>query len=211
MLDSDLYEFAQVLKATLSYYGRDADKMTMDIYWNGLKRFGLGDVKRGLNLHMQNPDSGQFMPKIADVVKMLEGGTGTVALRAWSAVDAAVRRIGTWQSGVFDDPIIHRVLQDMGGWIYLGEKTDDEWPFVSNEFVKRYQTYKLQGGVEKYPRLLCGMAMVENDSKDVRSDPPIMIGNQAKAKLVFDGGGDVAAIEFKPMAALLENLMDCDR
>ncbi len=57
---------------------------------------------------------------------MLGGSTQDAALAAWSKVDRAVREVGPYQSVAFDDALIHRVLFEMGGWIPLGSKTEDE-------------------------------------------------------------------------------------
>jgi len=76
--------------------------------------------------HLMNPDTGQFLPKPADIVRMLGGRTLDRALMAWAKVDKAVRQIGTYESVVFDDALIHRVLHEMGGWVGMGQKTENE-------------------------------------------------------------------------------------
>jgi len=82
------------------------------------------------------------MPKVADVIKMLQGSTQDSALTAWAKVDKAVRSIGTQMSVAFDDPLIHKVIQDMGGWLGLGQRQEAEWPFVAKEFETRYRGFK---------------------------------------------------------------------
>lgn len=109
-----------------------------------MKPFDLAAVKDALNRHCVNPDNGQFMPKPADVVKLLQGSSQDGALVAWAKVDRAVRQVGTYSTVVFDDPIIHRVVQDMGGWVALGDKREKEWPFVAKEFENRYRGYPMR-------------------------------------------------------------------
>ncbi len=138
-------------------------------------------------------DTGQFMPKIADIIRMLQGSSQDSALTAWSKVDKAVRQIGPYRSVVFDDALIHVVLHEMGGWSGLSRKTDDEWPFVAREFENRYRGFKSRGDIPAYPPKLLGIS----DSHNAQSEktmgfiqPPMLIGDAAKAEQVMRGGTD---------------------
>lgn len=158
------------------------------IYWQGLKDLDLQAVRHALNTHVQNPDTGQFMPKIADVRRMLGGTTQDSALRAWAKIDKAVRHVGSYASVAFDDPLIHRVLHDMGGWVGLSSKSEDEWPFVAKEFENRYRGYAMRNERPEYPPVLTGIAEAENVRRGLRSDPPRLIGDATKAEAVMQGG-----------------------
>ena len=119
MVNSELPEFAKTLLAVADYYGKELSTGVVDLYWQGLREYDLDAVRRALWAHARNPDTGQFMPKIADVAKVMQGRTSDQAAVAWSKVDQAVRRVGTYQCVVFDDPVIHRVIADMGGWVHI--------------------------------------------------------------------------------------------
>jgi len=142
MRHEDKPEFAGMMVSIGEYYGREISDGLMGMYWQGLQHYDLAAVRDAMNRHVANPDSGQFMPKIADISKMLAGTTQDAALRAWAKVDQAVRRVGTYRDVAFDDPLIHRVLHDMGGWVAMGSKTEDEWPFVAKEFENRYRGFR---------------------------------------------------------------------
>ena len=64
-----------------------------------------------------------------------------VILEAWDKVEEALQRAGSYQRVAFDDPIIHLIISDMGGWIYWCRQTRQEiskkWP----SFKRRYQHY----------------------------------------------------------------------
>ncbi len=165
--------------------------MALALWWNALKQYDLPAVREGLNRHMQNPDTGQYMPKPADVIKFIGGTTQDGALLAWAKVDRAVRMVGTYQSVAFDDPAINAVLQDMGGWIALGTKSEDEWPFVAKEFENRYRGYRLRGEFE-FPKWLPGIAEAHNAQSPQnaqRIEPPVLIGDPVKARQVLLMGG----------------------
>lgn len=167
--------------------GKGRPKATT-IWWGALQQYDLMAVRQGFDRHVRNPDTGQFMPKPADIVKMLQGSTQDAAMLAWAKVDRALRQIGPYTSVVFDDAIIHRVLHDMGGWIKLGDKTEDEWPFVAREFENRYRGYRLRSEQPQYPPVLLGMAEAHNSKEGHQSEPPMLIGDPNIAAQVMQGG-----------------------
>ncbi len=185
--------FASLMTGTAELYGRPMSPELVSIYWEGLREFSFEDVKTAVNLHVRNPDTGQFMPKIADVVKFIEGNTLTQAMRAWQKVNEAMRRVGTYSTVVFDDPIIHAVIADMGGWVPLGMVQNEEWSFKAREFEKRYQTYKVKGP-QNYPNRLIGVFEVENGKNGFETPDPVLIGDATKAKALLE----TKMIEFQP-------------
>lgn len=195
MNDLDKPHFLTVLTQIADYYSKTLSNGVIDLYWHGMRQYDLLAVKRAMWSHTQNPDTGQFMPKIADVTKMIQGTTSDSALIAWAKVDIAVRRVGTYQTIVFDDPIIHRVLSDIGGWCGLGTKLESEWPFIAKEFENRYRGYRMRGEVPEYPSMLQGSIATNNSSQGFKSPDPVLIGNQEKARKVLAGGSNIPMIE----------------
>lgn len=203
MVDSQLPDFSKTLLAVADYYGKELSENVVDLYWNGLREYDLGAVQRALWAHVRNPDTGQWMPKIADVARVVQGRTDDQAAVAWSKVDQAVRRVGTYQCVVFDDPIIHRVVIDMGGWVYIGGKDENEWPFVAKEFQNRYRGYRTRDETPEYPPVLIGMANAHNSKAGFRENPPILIGDERKATQVRLGGTTVPLLGMKSAADVL--------
>lgn len=197
MQDIDKTRFATLLTGIADYYGKELSNGVISLYWQGLRQYDLPAVEKALWEHTQNPDNGQFMPKIADVVRCLQGRTQDQAALAWSKVDSAVRRIGTYSDVVFDDPVIHRVIADMGGWIKLGAETDKEWPFVANQFQTRYRGYRMRGEVPEYQPVLTGIANAHNQKEGFRSQPPMLIGDEQRAKQVMLAGTNEQLIQMR--------------
>ena len=193
--------FSEMLQAVAEYCGKPLSPGVIAIYWQGLKDLDLPAVRHALNAHVQNPDTGQFMPKIADVRRMLGGTTQDSALRAWAKVDKGVRHVGPYASVAFDDALIHRVLHDMGGWVGLASKTEDEWPFVAKEFENRYRGYAMRNERPEYPPALTGITEAENVRRGLRSDPPRLIGDASKAEAVMQGGTSRPLIGFATASA----------
>jgi hypothetical protein len=188
MDDKDSMRFAEVMTGIADYYGKELSKGTIRLYWEGLRVFDLAAVERALWEHTRNPDNGQFMPKIADVVRILSGRTDDQAARAWATFDAAVRQVGLYGDVVFDDPTIHCAVQDMGGWIAFSRKTEAEWPFVAKEFQNRYRGFRLSNNLPEYPAVLTGISNASNALLGHAIAPPTLIGDSDTARRVMLGG-----------------------
>lgn len=198
MNSSERSKFLKLIGDICAFYRRDYSEFTGRIWWESMKPFDYSAVADALNRHCINPDTGQFMPMPADVVKMLQGSTQDSALNAWAKVDRAVRTVGPYRSVVFDDPIIHRVVAEMGGWIHIQSGTDEGWPFAKNEFVNRYRSYRKAGVVPEYNPVLVGIAEAQNSMQGHAVEPPMLIGDQQKAAIVMSMGSDKQLVQITP-------------
>ena len=201
MQPNDVERFRDGISGVMGFYEKNLAPFAFDVWWNALKGYDLMAVVDAFNRHLANPDAGQYPPKPADIIRMLQGSTQDSALRAWAKVDMAVRQIGTYCSVVFDDALIHRVIQDMGGWIKLGEKDEKEWPFVAREFENRYRGYKVKSETPDYSPVMIGIYSAENNKNGFRNDTPapVLVGNHQAAIKVMQGGTENPAIGFRKM------------
>jgi hypothetical protein len=120
-------------------------------------------------------------------------------------VDKTLREKGTYIDVVFDDPIIHRVIHDMGGWVKFGEKNEDEWPFVAKEFQTRYQSFKSRNEIPDHPGVLVGIANAHNRREGHELEPYLMIGNVEKCKAIVEKKDSKPMIQFTKAAHALDS------
>jgi hypothetical protein len=193
MTPDDRPRFAETLSDVFGYYGRECTPFLVNLFWDGLRRFDLGDVLRAFSVHAQDPDRGQFAPRIADITRLLEGSTQTQGMRAWSRVERALRSVGAYQSVVFDDPLVHAVVRDMGGWVRLCQTPLDELPFRAREFERSYAAYRMRRETPAYPPRLIGIAETENATSGFALPAPVLIGDPERAELVAQRGSEDAA------------------
>lgn len=188
MTNDDKGDFFRLIADVMAFYRRDFSEFAGMVWWGSLQAYDLKAISDAFQRHCMSPDNGQFMPAPGEIIRMLTGTSVDSSMVAWSEVDKAVRSIGTYESVVFCDALIHRVISDMGGWIALGTKTEDEWPFVGKEFQTRYKGYASRGERPDYPRKLIGMAEAQNTQLGFRTMPPRLIGDPDRARLVYQGG-----------------------
>ena len=187
MTHADMTEFVKLMTGLGVLYAKPMSEHLIDIYWQALKNFSFAGVKEALNAHVRNPDTGQYLPKPADVVRYLEGAGQTQALQAWSQVVRTIRAVGCYESVVFDDPIIHAVIEDMGGWLQLCKITQKELPFRAHEFEKRYLGYVLHPP-QHFPKQLIGLIESQNNLQGYGSDQPFLIGDIVQAHQTYRQG-----------------------
>jgi hypothetical protein len=192
----DFQKFHDGIAGVMGFYGKSVSRFALDVWWTALKSYELPAIIDAFNRHLANPDAGQFAPKPADIIRMLQGSTQDSALRAWAKVDRAVRSIGTYCDVVFDDALIHRVIQDMGGWIALGTKSEAEWPFVAKEFENRYRGFRSRNEHPPYAPVLTGIATAHNEPKGFESGKPVLIGNRQLAERVLREGASQPMLGF---------------
>ena len=192
MVDEDKKEFAQFMGGMFAVYGKEVSTMILRIWFEALRSYDLKAVKDAMARHLLNPDNGQFLPKPADVVKLIGGTNIDTAMQAWTLVDTSVRSIGTYQSVKFADPLIHKVIQDMGGWVRFGEKSEDEWPFIAKEFQTRYRGLKTLGAPVEAPEVLTGLTAQQHALAGITADiKPVLIGHKNDTIRTLDSAHEV--------------------
>ena len=195
--------FAMALSALAEYYGRELSDGVIALYWQGLSNFSIADIEAAIGRHIQNPDSGMWMPKIADIVRMIDGSTQSAAATAWAKVMRAVGSVGQYQSLAFDDPVIHLAIEENGGWISLCRIEESELPFLQKRFETSYRNYRVRGGdLPAYPRHLIGVSEMDNSARGFPVDTPRLVGDPAKARSVMSGGSDSPRVAITAASAV---------
>jgi hypothetical protein len=206
MTHMDMTEFVKLMTSLGILYGKPMSEQLIDIYWQALQAFSF---REAFNAHVRNPDTGQYLPKPADVVRYIEGSGITQALQAWSQVVRTIRSVGCYESVVFDDPIIHAVIEDMGGWLQLCKVTEKDLPFRAQEFEKRYQGYIVHPP-HQFPKQLAGLIESCNHLQGYPKEDPLLIGDIAQAHQIYQQGyasnGDVSPLKLNTAIKILDTL-----
>lgn len=189
MIQDDFEKFRDGLTGVYSFYDKEINSFALDLWWGALKLYDLEAITDAFRRYVINTESGRWLPKPADIIRMLQGSTLDAAMAAWSRVDKAIRQKGTYVDVVFvGDPLIHRVIHDMGGWIGFGMKSEEEWPFVAREFENRYRGFKERSDTNPpHPEVLTGIANAHNAAHGLPSQPPVMIEDgRDSIRLAYD-------------------------
>lgn len=195
MQTSDRVDFLALVSDVLAFYKQPFNDFVGNVWWESLKTYDLPSLRRAFSRHAVNPDNGQFAPKPADIVRMMGGTSGDAAMSAWSKVERAVRSVGQYVSIVFDDPLIHRVVEDMGGWVKMAScPSEDDFIFVGKEFQNRYRGFAMRSERPDYPAGLIGLAQATNrEQGKVATVSYRLLGDAEKCHAVYQHGRDQGA------------------
>ena len=181
--------FAGLITDALGYYRQDASRFTLDLWWQACQAFDMEQVSKALSTHAMDPERGQFAPKVADLVRVLSGTHTDRAQLAWGKAFEAMSAVGSYTDVVFDDPAIHAVIEDMGGWPKVCRTETKELSYLQHRFCESHKAYTGRGKFD-YPRRLIGDRSPDAayERKGLPVPKPAVVGDKEKARIVYRGG-----------------------
>jgi hypothetical protein len=189
MHKTDMRMFAALMAALSEVFdsGREVSKVKMDIYYESLKEFDVKTLEVAVKRIIKGRVYASF-PKPAEIIQEITGTVENQATLAWVKVLTAVKRHGNYMSVRFDDPVIHSVINSMGGWIQLGNMKVDETVWKQKEFEKLYLTIAPRGG--KHPTYLPGIFETDNGARGFKDvNDVVCIGTLNQQKQIEGGEG----------------------
>lgn len=185
----EMTDFRTLLTDVMAYYGKDCSKFMLTVWWQALSVFEMEQVSRALQRHATDPDRGQFAPKVADIVRVLQGTTTDRAAIAWGKVLEAMSAVGAYTDVVFDDPAIHAAVEDLGGWPKVCRTDIEELSYLQHRFQLSHRAYT-DSGLFEYQRRLAGDRSpdYEYTSRGLPLPRPALIGNRDRAIAVLKNG-----------------------
>lgn len=183
---SDKKAFADLIASVYAYHRVPVSAAIIRVFWRGCERFDLEQITKAIDQLTADAEAGKFPPKIGDITRVLEGTHTDRAQLAWGKTLEAISSVGRGSDVVFDDPAIHAVVEDLGGWVKLCSTTYQELGYVQHRFCESYRAY-VGRKVFEYPRRLSG----DNGSlelwarKGLKPPPPVLIGEPARCEQVY--------------------------
>ncbi len=155
MQQGDRKEFARLVTDVHAYYRQDCTPFVLDVWWAGCEPFELEQVRAAMTAHAKDPEAGRFCPKLADVVKVLQGTSTDRATLAWGQVMQAIGAVGAYRDVDFGDPATHAAIHDLGGWPKVCRTELKELGYLQHRFCEAYRGYSARG-VAECPLVLMG-------------------------------------------------------
>lgn len=207
MNNAEKIELVALVTDVLAYYRQDASDFTLDVWSAACDGFTLEQVRKAISAHATNPERGQFAPKVADIVRILQGTHTDRAQLAWGKTLGAMSSVGAYTDVVFDDPAIHAVIEDLGGWPKVCRMETKELSYLQHRFCESHKAYTGRGTFE-YARRLPGDRSPDHEFEKfgIPLPRPALIGNPEQCKAVYQGGNAAGktAITFQPFSVLAE-------
>jgi hypothetical protein len=155
---NDREKFLKNMALICDMNDRKISEPLTDLYWKILEPFTDEECENAFKKIIQTC---RFFPKPVDFMEILKGKKQDQATIAWIEVLNAVKRIGNYESVKFTDPVIHSVINVMGGWDQLAATmTTDEEKWKQKEFERLYEVISSRDG--KHPEYLPGTHEQQN-------------------------------------------------
>lgn len=210
MTNNELANLGELIADVMKYYRQDVSKFTLDLWLDACKDFDFEQVVKALNAHAKDPERGVFAPKVADLVRVLQGTNTDRSLLAWGKVLSAMSAVGAYQDVIFDDPAIHAALTDVGGWQKVCRGETDQLSYLQHQFCAAHKAYTAKGKFE-YPRLLSGDRSPDSEysRRGLPVPKPAIVGDaKLAAKVMLGGGTGGPRISFQGLQELTRKALE---
>ncbi|WP_312451756.1 DUF6475 domain-containing protein [Comamonas sp.] len=186
---NEMDAFHTLLSDAMAYYSKDCSSFTLKVWWNACQNFSLEQVSKALERHATDAERGAFAPKVSDIIRALQGTSTDRAAIAWGKVYGAMSAVGAYSNVAFDDPAIHAVIEDLGGWPKICRTENTELSYVQHSFQESHRAYTERGHFE-YSRFLPGAIDPDHEYTRRGLTPPgvKLIGDREKATAVLRNG-----------------------
>ncbi len=181
MQEQDKSAFRDMMMAAGEVYGREITKPLLQMYFAALAPASIEQVQAAMMAHMQNPDSGQFFPKPADLIKQMTGTTKQQeaaiedrASLAWACIERDIRRIGSYGTLKLEDKQAMAAVKAMGGWQSICQTEISKMEWKRKEFIRMYETFE-RTPLEALPSSLPGRIELSESKKS----GPVALNNLA--------------------------------
>lgn len=197
MEETDKKRFAELMAGLAQTFVTDVSARDIENYWRFLRSYPLKQVEQAILDYCVSPEGHAFMPKPGEIVAALRGKDNERSLLAWVKVTQAMKKAGAYKTVIFDDAVIHAVIEGLGGWIRLCLLPEKELVFQQKEFERLYQCY-LHQVILHYPRQLIGIFDRDNAAAGYAiKQKPLLCGDATQAALVFKNGAEVNGLSYQ--------------
>lgn len=193
MQPNEITGLTKLVSDVHAYYRQPVSEFVLSVWLNACKNFTLEQVSKAMTAHVTDAEHGVFLPKVADIVRVLAGTHTDRAALAWGKTLGAMSAVGAYSDVVFDDAAIHAVIEDLGGWVKTCRGEMAELSYLQHRFCTAYKAYAGRGDFQ-YQRRLIGDRSPDDafHKKGLPLPKPAIVGDAEKAKAVYQGGSTAA-------------------
>lgn len=144
----DRATFAEMLNGLWVGCGRREypDKTVLRVWYFCLHDLTESQFAHGIMRYLTERSSEFLTVQIIRELSGVQQQAEVAAIEAWDAAINAVRIAGSYQSPSFSDPVISRVIESVGGWVWFcGQSPEDLRKFVRARFLKTYDAFAKSG------------------------------------------------------------------
>jgi len=181
----DYQKFKKLMAVCGITFDKEITPDLLQLYWDILKEYDYEQVEKAVKRVIM---TSEFFPRPARIIKAMQENEDDLEVRAelaYSKFSEARRTIGAYQTVIFDDPIIHRIVDQHGGWpeVCMMTKEDEKYTAFKKNFITEYKSFARDSEYWRYPKSLPGITELENSKNGFYEHipAPVVVGNPRKA------------------------------
>ncbi len=198
MQKSDLSKFSEIMTALGELFDKELSRAALGLYFSALERFPIEMIERAAANIIQTQTFHKF-PLPAEFIQYM-APPESMDKRVAEAIHE-IEYESPYQSPCFDDPILHHVIEAMGGWVNVKAEirpmSSKEFSFWRNNFGRIYKGFASNPPDRDVPRLQ-GIHEVENRATGWLGDDGLLrlrCGDSIKANFIDKFTHDKPQIE----------------
>ena len=130
-------EFGIVFAVMAEYFGAAPSEGLTQVYYELLKDLPIEHLKRACRNVMESRVYNS-LPKVAEIKEAIYGNSQDLPVLAYQKLVETMKRVGPWDTVIFEDVAIGKAIEAMGGWEAVNDIPLDEWKFRRKEFESLY-------------------------------------------------------------------------
>lgn len=181
MTGKDRAAFGKLMAALAEAFSQEPGPAKLDVYFRALMDLEVEQIDAAVWNIIRTRTTATF-PKVAEIREAVHGKAEDQAQLAWEKFIGAVREIGGHGTVIFDDPVIHAIVEREGGWVAVTEKSHEEMKWFAKDFIRIYQAYLPNQDNLAIPEKLIGIYEGDNAGRFDEYVPlPVYVGDKQKA------------------------------
>lgn len=165
MTKIDIKKLAKLMQLLSEEYGKAVSPLKAELWYNELKIYPIEVIEKSIRYIIRTRTLSTY-PKVAEVIKAIENNNEDTVLEKWLLVKKIMKEVGAYRSVKFADPVLHSVIEELGGWPDLCIKDDLTW--VQKDFERLYPVIKKRCN---HPDKILGLHEISNREHNYKCLP----------------------------------------
>jgi hypothetical protein len=191
MTKKDLEAFSEIMSSLNEIYGdqqKGVSDLKMKLYFESLRDLTIDQLNHAVVILSRTKKIKTF-PLPAEIIEAAVGNAEDEAEAAFEVLLGVIQNIGPYRSVEFQDGIIGRVVEQLGGWEAVNDWAEVDRKWNRKNFCELYRSF-VRRGVSSTPVKCVGIhenTNVNNKAimnKEYDMPKPVQIGEQKRLKLV---------------------------
>jgi hypothetical protein len=164
---TDAKPFTEMLKDVAEFFDTTISPGRSTMFFGALIEYDFEIVRLAFSKFMQSADSKYGFPRPIAILDIIIGSQSEMEANAWNAIGEAIRRVGSYQSIIIEDPsVADALVRVFGSWISCcAERAIGNaflWEGRRKEFVEAYRVARKIQRADRTPVLLGGTCEMAN-------------------------------------------------